>query len=288
MLLSAMFAATAPLPLNCWSRGVGGGGYFCTPSLSPLDPNTLYISTDMGTVFHSANGAAFWDSHAFGNLTGGPLARMQFTSDPAMLYVLDGRVDYVQYPGRGGLQECGRRQPWFRLTSDPCLNNDATRKKLRADPDRAVFCDWGFVHGTTNGGASWQALYVAPEARNAAHASTPRRRAYHGIGLENTACWWLAWLDTNTLFAGFSDFGALRSTNAGAAWIPASDDVNINTIDCCVTGAANRAYLATSSVHMLYESTTLQDNPINSGTSGILVSANRATSWTTLHDFAHP
>jgi hypothetical protein len=43
----------------------------------------------MGTVFHSANGGALWDSYAFGNLQGGRLARMQFTSDPAMLYVLD-------------------------------------------------------------------------------------------------------------------------------------------------------------------------------------------------------
>jgi len=516
MLPCAVSAATAPLPLNWWSMGAGGGGYFCTPSLSPLDPNTLYISTDMGTVFHSANGGAFWDSYAFGDLTGGPLARMQFTSDPAVLYVLDCRVDYVQYLGGAVFKSVDGGGSWFRLTSDPCLNNDATRKKLRADPartdrlvlghdrglwfsddggtnwtafyspgsgcyladtffagpsvfaagnfglfvstnngssfaasaltgigagekiaaftgaarsgqirlyclttdaatvdaaddnsypslaemiyrssathkglyacdwgaggwskcmngigsldvlafvgaasnrpdvvyaagesldtawpaiyrstngganwtqvfngtenqnvqtgwegqqgdldwswggppsgfvvspadpDRAVFCDWGFVHGTTNGGASWQALYVAPGERNAANSYTPKRRAYHGIGLENTACWWLAWLDTNTLFAGFSDFGALRSTNGGAAWIAASDDVNINTVYCCVTGAANRAYIATSSVHMLYESTTLEDNPINGGAGGILISANRAASWATLHDFAHP
>ena len=509
------FAETVPLPLHWWSRGAGGGGAFFSPSLSPLDQGALYISTDMGTVFHSANGGALWDSYAFGNLQGGRLARMQFTSDPAVLYVLDGRVDYVTYLGGAIFKSVNGGSSWFRLTGDPCITNDATRKKLRADPtrtdhlvlghdrglwfsgdggtnwtafyspgsgcyladaffagpnifaagnfglyvstnsgssfapgdltgigageeivaftgaarngqirlycittdaatansmddgypsppeliygsssvykglyacdwgaggwskctngissldplafvgaaanrpdivyaggqsldtgwpaiyrstnggtnwtkifngtqnrnvqtgweghhgdldwswgggplgfavnsanpDQVVFCDYGFVHGTTNGGASWQALYVSPTDLNPTNVYTPKRRAYHGIGLENTSCWWLTWLDTNTLFASFTDFGALRSTNGGAAWIPAIADVNINTVYCCVTGAANRAYLATSSIHDMYESTRLQDNPINSGAGAILVSTNRGTSWTTLHDFAHP
>ncbi len=157
-----------------------------------------------------------------------------------------------------------------------------------ANPDQVVFCDMGFFHGTANGGASWQALYVSPGDLNATNTYTPKRRPYHGVGLENTSCWWLTWLDTNTLFASFTDFGALRSTNGGAAWIPAIADVNINTVYCCVTGAANRAYLATSSIHDLYESTRLQDNPINSGAGGVLFSTNKAASWTTLQNFAHP
>ncbi len=506
---------TALLPLHWWSRGAGGGGAFFSPSLSPVDPNAIYISTDMGAVFHSANGGALWDSYAFGNLQGGRLARMQFTADPAVLYVLDGRVDYVNYLGGAIFKSVNGGSSWFRLTSDPCLNNDATRKKIRSDParsdrlilghdrglwfsgdggtnwtafyspgsgcyladtffagtnifvagnfglyvstnngssfaaapltgiatgekivgltgaaqngrirlycittdaatadaaddgypsppeaiygspsvykglyacdygpsiwtkctngirsvdalafvaaaadrpdivytagqssdtgwpaiyrssnggtnwtkvfngtqnqnvqtgweghrgdldyswgggplgfavspanpDRVVFCDYGFVHGTTNGGASWQALYVSPADLNATNAYTPKRRAYHGIGLEDTSCWWLTWLDTNTLFASFTDFGALRSTNGGASWIPAIADVNINTVYCCVTSAEDRAYVATSSIHDLYESTRLQDNPINSGSGQILFSTNKATSWTALHNFGCP
>ena len=131
------FAQPVPLPLHWWSRGAGGGGAFFSPSLSPLDQGTLYISTDMGTVFHSANGGALWDSYAFGNLQGGRLARMQFTSDPAVLYVLDGRVDYVTYLGGAIFKSVNGGSSWFRLTGDPCFTNDATRKKLRADPTRA-------------------------------------------------------------------------------------------------------------------------------------------------------
>ena len=469
----------------------------------------------MGTVFHSANSGALWDSYAFGHLQGGRLARMQFTSDPNVLYVLDGRVDYVTFLGGAIFKSVNGGRSWSRLTSDPCLNSDAARKKLRADPartdrlvlghdrglwfsgdggahwtafyspgsgsyladtffsgpnifaagnfglyvstnnggsfapgsltgigagekivafagaarngqirlycitadaatadaaddgypspsemvygsasvykgiyacdwgaggwskctngirsldalafvgsaadrpdivyaggqsldtgwpaiyrsanggtnwtkvfngtqngnvqtgweghrgdldwswgggplgfavspanpDQVVFCDMGFVHGTTNGGGSWQALYAPPADLNATNAYTPKRRVYHGIGLENTSCWWLTWLDTNTLFASFTDFGALRSTNGGAAWIPAIADVNINTVYCCVSGASNRAYIATSTIHDLYESTRLQDNPINSGIGAILISTNKAASWATLHDFGHP
>jgi hypothetical protein len=50
LLPLALFGETVPLPLHWWSRGAGGGGAFFSPSLSPLDPGTLYISTDMGTM----------------------------------------------------------------------------------------------------------------------------------------------------------------------------------------------------------------------------------------------
>ena len=156
------FAQPVPLPLHWWSRGAGGGGAFFSPSLSPLDQGTLYISTDMGTVFHSANGGALWDSYAFGNLQGGRLARMQFTSDPAVLYVLDGRVDYVTYLGGAIFKSVNGGSSWFRLTGDPCFTNDATRKKLRADPTRADHLVLGHDRGlwfSGDGGTNWTAFY---------------------------------------------------------------------------------------------------------------------------------
>jgi hypothetical protein len=71
-----------------------------------------------------------------------------------------------------------------------------------------------------------------------------------GIGLEDTACWWLAWLDSSRLLAGFSDIGALYSTNGGASWSSAGAAVdNYNTIYCCVTNGAGTAYAAAASVH---------------------------------------
>jgi len=157
-----------------------------------------------------------------------------------------------------------------------------------SNPNRILYSDWGFLHGTTNGGALWQALYVPPAERHAIGANTPTHGAYHGIGLEDTSCWWLTWLSSNTLFASFTDCGALRSTNGGAAWISAGADVNYNTIYCCVTGGMGRAYAAASSIHDLYASTHLQDSSIDGGNGAVLVTTNQASSWQVLHDFGKP
>lgn len=516
-LAPARAGADPALPAYWWSRGIGGGGAFFAPGISPYDRSRLFVATDMGVLYRSDDGGALWNVYAFGNLQGGRLAKVQFTSDPRVLYVLDGRVDYAEYLGGAIMRSVDGGASWSRLANDPVAACDAARKKLRADPgapgrlvlghdrglwfsadggtnwtafhapaagdgcyladvvfcgadifaagnfgmyvsadngatfapcpldgigggekiaafaggardgairlycittdsatadglddgyrspaeaiygtpaafrglysrdwpsgawiprtaglrsgetpafvacpldrpdvvyaagqnnysgypaiycstdaatnwtavfdgvhnrniqtgwegckgdldwywgggalgfavspadpDCAVFSDWGFVHATTNRGVTWQALYVPPAERHAAGADTPRRAAYHGIGLENTTCWWLTWLDADTLFASFTDIGALRSTNGGAAWIPAIADVNVNTVYCCVTDAVGRAYIATSTIHDLYGSTRLQDNPIDSGGGGVLCSADRGATWLTLHDFGHP
>jgi len=162
LLTGISWCPAAPLPLHWWSRGAGGGGAFFSPSLSPLDPGALYLSTDMGTVFHSANGGALWDSYAFSNLQGGRLARMQFTSDPSVLYILDGRVDYLEYLGGAIFKSVDSGSSWFRLTSDPSLNNDATRKKLRSDPARTDHLILGHDRGlwfSSDGGTHWTAFY---------------------------------------------------------------------------------------------------------------------------------
>jgi len=39
---------------------------------------------------------------------------MQFTSDPDVLYVLDGRVDYVQYLGGAIFKSLDGGSSWFR------------------------------------------------------------------------------------------------------------------------------------------------------------------------------
>ena len=156
-----------------------------------------------------------------------------------------------------------------------------------SDPGRLLFNNMGYLYGSTNGGTLWQALYLPPAERHPAGATTPTHCAYHGIGLEDTTCWWLTWLNTNTLFASFTDCGALRSTNNGAAWIAAGADVGYNTIYCCVTDGTGRAYAAASSVHDMYVN-SLQDSRIDKGSGAILVTTNNAVSWQVLHNFNMP
>src|SRR5205823_3552488 len=43
------------------------------------------------------------------------------------------------------------------------------------DPNRAAFTDYGFIHMTTDGGATWHQAYVDPATQNPPGAATPRR-----------------------------------------------------------------------------------------------------------------
>src|SRR6202041_3255735 len=63
----------------------------------------------------------------------------------------------------------------------------------RVDSTRAVLTDMGFVHLTSDGATTWSQAYVAPTDQNAAGAPTPKGRAYHTSGVEQTSVWWLTW-----------------------------------------------------------------------------------------------
>ena len=77
--------STAPLPGLWQSRGVGGGGALFVPEISPFD-GQIWMSTDMGAVFHSADFGATWTTIDFRALGGGANAQFRFTSDRTILY----------------------------------------------------------------------------------------------------------------------------------------------------------------------------------------------------------
>ncbi len=93
---------------------------------------------------------------------------------------------------------------------------------LAVDPnnaDRVARSDQGGLTClTTNGGASWVSLYVEPSDLNPTNALVPLDKAYHGNGLEPTACWWVHWTSPTNLLAAFSDIRLIRSSDGGASW----------------------------------------------------------------------
>ncbi len=84
--------------------------------------------------------------------------------------------------------------------------------------NKVLFGDFGFVHKTSDGGATWQQAYVNASDEHAAGSPTPPGQYYHSIGLENTSAWQLHWQDANNMFACFSDIRGIRSIDAGATW----------------------------------------------------------------------
>lgn len=152
---------------------------------------------------------------------------------------------------------------------------------------RAALTGYGFLHVTTNGGASWQAAYVNPADRHAEGAPTPRGRAYRGVGLENTTCWWLQWGSPSNVMAGFSDIRGLRSTDGGVSWGFGYTGHTYNSMYQITASTNGVWYAAVSSVHDLYQSTYLQDSRIDGGQGEVLVSTNRGQDWQRLHNFTN-
>lgn len=157
------------------------------------------------------------------------------------------------------------------------------------DPNKVAFTDYGFLHLTSDGGTTWRQAYVKPADQNPMNAQTPLRKYYHGNGLENTSAWWLTWTGSGGIFASATDIRGVRSKDSGASWsfdyTGHTENTSYHVIKHPTTGLL---YMATSSVHDMYESTYLQDSRIDGGTGRVLYSSDGGATWLVLHDFGHP
>ncbi len=157
------------------------------------------------------------------------------------------------------------------------------------NPDIAVFTDLGYVHMTTNGGASWEQRYVEESGQNPADQPTPVGRSYQSIGLENTSCWWLTWIDQDHLFASFTDVTGIRSKDGGMSWSRDYFNLDYNSVYQVVQHPDNRLlYAAVSTVHDIYQSTYLQEEDFAGGEGGVMFSSDGGRNWDILHLFGHP
>jgi hypothetical protein len=129
-----------------------------------------------------------------------------------------------------------------------------------------------------------------PADENPEGSQTPNGLDYHGIGLENTSCWQVMWIDQNNLWAGFSDIIGIRSDDGGTSWNMNFTGNDQNTTYRIVRNPNNGyLYAATSTIHDMYQSTRLQDATLDASNSGkIIYSTDNGHTWNLLHDFSHP
>ncbi len=154
---------------------------------------------------------------------------------------------------------------------------------------KVIFPDFSFVHVSSDGGANWKQAYVNTADENPANASTPTKKAYRSIGLENTTSWQMHWVDSNNVFAAFSDIGAIRSKDGGNTWGFQYSGFSVNSA-YRFAKSGNNLYLGTSNIHDMYQSTRLKDAQLDAADANgkIVFSTDNGDNWTTLHSFGHP
>ncbi len=153
-----------------------------------------------------------------------------------------------------------------------------------------IFGDFGFVHKTSNGGQTWQQAYVNPSDQHPVNQPTPAKKTYHSVGLENTTCWQVHWVNATTMFAGYSDIRGVRSIDGGQSWSFNYSGTNANSIYRIAQHTNGTLFAASSNIHDMYQSTRLADSPLdNTDNEGkLLYSTDQGATWSVLHAFGHP
>lgn len=186
----------ATYPAAAWeSRGIGGGGAFYSPSMSPFDPGVIYLATDMGALFRTADFGLSWATADFRQYQGGIDSHVRFTANPSVLFGIN-RADDAGVPCRsvdGGTT-------WVPLSADPTYGEAFS---LYADPgstQRILLSSWDELYFSSDGGASFSPVHTA---------SNP------GAGLHVAGVFW----DGQAIFVGTND-GLLVSQDDGVSFHP--------------------------------------------------------------------
>jgi len=137
--------------------GIGGGGALFHPSFSPHNVEELYLSCDMGEVFHSTNVGKAWNALDFRQLQGGSIVgKVRFTNDPNLRFAISANGDNTE-PRKstdGG-------ETWLPLPTDPTSGSAAFIYADYDNPDLVFISDYNKLYFSTNGGSSWATAYTA-------------------------------------------------------------------------------------------------------------------------------
>ena len=244
-------------------QGVGGNRPFFVAT-SPANTSVVYLAGSDGSgqpsVLKSTNAGDTWVQVM--NCTGNKNIRTGWTGDD---------------PGPWN---------WKKWSFGECAMGFAV---CATDPDRLVITDFGFIHVSTNGGATWRQAYAWQNDETAAGTPTPKNRFVTGNGAEDTSCWSLNWISSNRVFASYTDVRGMLSLDAGVSWMsPASLTYNstYQTVRHPISGVV---YGAMSSVHDLYTwDRYCQDASIDGGSGEVMMSADGGLTWGRLRNLGKP
>jgi len=140
-----------------WSpRGIGGGGAFFSPSISPHNPDEVYIPSDMTDLFRTTDLGRSWDVLSFREIRAFPETLVQFTSDPNVRYTLHfDFADDRRVPARSN--DGGRT--WTPLANDPTAGEAYYLRADEGATNRLVVSDYCRIYFSGDGGATFASIY---------------------------------------------------------------------------------------------------------------------------------
>jgi hypothetical protein len=180
------------------SKGIGGGGAFFSPVISPHDKNEIWVSSDMSGFYRSTQFGRSWSLVHAEELQGGTTVSLSFTSNPDSIFAIDHSAQNGIDMSRPVVSTDGG-VTWNSLP-DPSNGEAYT---IYADPNRT---DTYFLAGydklwfTNNSGTNYQLIYTFSNGGNGIHLAG-------------------AFFDGNFIYVGTSA-GMLYSGNGGSLWIP--------------------------------------------------------------------
>lgn len=226
------------------------------------DVNTIYLgghdkSLDAPLVYKSTNGGSTWTKKF--NTTN----NLNITT---------------AWEGFSGDKNWSWSETCFGITVAP--NNSS----------KVLFGTYSNVQVSSDGGDNWSQAYVSSSDENPSNTATPKNKAYHSIGLENTSCWQVYWQNASTMMGSFSDLGAIRSIDTGKSWGYLYSGFSVNSLYRLVKDSANTIYGGCSNIHDMYQSTRLQDAQLDAADANgkIVYSADNGATWANIHSFGHP
>ncbi len=159
-LLSAVTAFEA--------RGIGGGGAMFGPSISPFNPDEIYVASDLSSLLHTTTRGASWEVADFRQIQGGPEERISFTSDPNILYGLDSGSRNAQ-DVLAPVKSVDGGKTWTRLVGDPTDASAVTVLGDFTNPNRVLVTNYGTLFVSLDGGATFASKYVGADSNSGIH-----------------------------------------------------------------------------------------------------------------------
>ena len=131
-----------------------------SPAISPHDPNDIFLVCDMGGQYRSADDGQRWEMQAAQSLVSTVKGKVQFTSDPNILYTVRRSTTNLNDPlWRGELAKSTDGGASWQAMSDP---TESGVHRLEVDPgstQRLIINEYNHLYFSGDGGSSWSMVY---------------------------------------------------------------------------------------------------------------------------------